>query len=154
MVIGEEAQSAALLLASMRVTETESLLECSDSDEPRTLSKVDQVGLVIIPCERCMSTTSSLSPFSFATRGLILRTLRSKNSGKREKRLRCCRQQLPTNRKHRCMRSRNSHLSHLDKIRRPKLNYTGNEWRGLKMGQSSFSRPYRCLAMKTKKDKL
>ena len=53
------------------------------------------------------------------------------------------------------MRSRNSNLDpHLDKIRRPELNYTGNEWRGLEMGQSFFSRPYCCLAMKTKRDKL
>ena len=43
MVIGEEAGSAALLLASMRVTENESLLECRDLNEPRTLSKVDEV---------------------------------------------------------------------------------------------------------------
>ena len=45
MVIGEEAGSAASLPASMRVTETESLLECRDPNEPRTLSKFDQVGL-------------------------------------------------------------------------------------------------------------
>ena len=74
----EEAGRTALLLASMRVTETESLLECRYPNKPRTLSKVDQVGLMIIPSARCMSTTSSLPPFSFATRGLILRPLRSK----------------------------------------------------------------------------
>ena len=87
MVIGEKARSPSLLLASMRVAETESLLECRDPNEPRTLSKVDQVGLMIIPCARRMSTTSSLKPFSFATRGLILRLLRNNSSDKREKRL-------------------------------------------------------------------
>ena len=50
MVISEEAGSTALLLASIGVTETESLLECHGPNEPRTLSKVDQVGLMII-CE-------------------------------------------------------------------------------------------------------
>ena len=40
MVIGEEARNAALLLASIRVTETESLLECRNPNEPGTLSKV------------------------------------------------------------------------------------------------------------------
>ena len=67
-MINEEAENAALLLASMKVTE--SLLECRDPTEPRTLSKVDQVGLTIIPGARFMSTTNSLPPFSFATRGL------------------------------------------------------------------------------------
>ena len=67
MVIGEEAGSAALLLASMRVAETELLLECRDPNEPRTLSKVYQVGLMIIPCARWMSTTSSMPQFSFVT---------------------------------------------------------------------------------------
>ena len=85
MVTGEEAGSAALLLSGMRVTE--SLLECRDPNEARTLSKVDQVGLMIIPCARCMSTASSLPPFSFATRGLILRRLRSDCLEKRQKRL-------------------------------------------------------------------
>ena len=79
-MISEEARSTALLLASMKVTETESLLEFCDPNEPRTLSNVDQVGLTIIPCARCMSTTSSLSPSSFAARDLILRPLRSDNT--------------------------------------------------------------------------
>ena len=51
-----------------RVTETEPLSECSDPNEARTLLKVDQVGLMIIPCARCTPTTRSLPPFSFATR--------------------------------------------------------------------------------------
>ena len=72
MVISEEAGSTALLLAGMRARETESLLECHDPNEPRMLSKVDQVGLMIIPCAQCTSATSSLLPFSFATCGLIL----------------------------------------------------------------------------------
>ena len=88
-MIGEAARSAASLLASMRVTKTESLLKCRDPNEPKMLSKVNQAGLIIIPCARCMSTASSLPPFSFTTRvhGLLLRPLRSKNSGKREKKL-------------------------------------------------------------------
>ena len=82
MAISKEARSTALLLASMRVTETESLLECRDPNEPRTLSKIDQVRLMISPCARCMSTISFLPPFSFATHGLILQPLRSKNARK------------------------------------------------------------------------
>ena len=63
MVISEEDRSTALLLASMRVTETQSLLEYRDPKEPRTLSKVDQAGLMIIPCARCMSTKFSAAIF-------------------------------------------------------------------------------------------
>ena len=46
-MIGKEAGNAASLLASMRGTETELLLKCRNPDEPRTLSKVNQVGLIL-----------------------------------------------------------------------------------------------------------
>ena len=52
MVIGEEAGSATSFLASMRVTESESLFEYRNINEPRTLSKVNQVGLIAL-AENC-----------------------------------------------------------------------------------------------------